>query len=426
LETVPATQLLSDNYLTYGRYINNGRATTGLDGLKNVERRVLLSVNEVARTQFTGSGLIVGHTLGHYHPHGDAYPTLTKLVIQGLVEGYGSFGGFLPQDKPAPMRYTSVRAKQFITDLLFRLSPYVETVESEFGFLEPRYLPTPLPLALATTGSIGIGIGLLTNTPCFSPRSLYASLVNDDPSLLRAPKSVSIVASDVEKLWETGEGYIQYGLKCYQEKSDIDEGRLVSIIEGSPAVFIPDVEKFFSKELQEESVYIRNESRSKLRFVISRVKGLKRITDEDVHTIAQRASVKTVFCRMYVSNGTQAERLSLRDWLRKCWIRFDDALRRYKTDQETKLLHKIHIYNLIPQVYPLFIKNKGTKEIAGILNEPMAIIKEIEGKPLRLLRRRDFDEEIKKIEQEIREIKKLQAQALAEAFISELENVEYA
>lgn len=421
MNTVTASDLVTENYVRYGRYANNGRATVGIDGLKNVERRVFLAVKEEAPRAFVRSAAVIGKALAKYHPHGESsiYNVLCRLVIRGFVEGHGSFGSYFSDDPPAAMRYTSVKAKEGFSDGIFKFADFVEKYENEFGNEEPKYLPIPLPLALLD-GSVGIGVGLLMNIPAFSATSLYAAMKQDKPDLLKAPKGLTLVSGDLQGLWEKGVGHVQYGLRCYQEKSELDEHRVVSIIEGSPRIFVPDLKRTFAQELEEELIYIRNESRDNIRFIISRVKGIKRITDEEMHEKANHASLKTVFCRLYVSRGEVATITPLREWLILCWKNYCDAFDKYKQDQIDSLNYRIHIYELIPQVYPLLVKEIGTQEIARTLSEPMKVIQDIEGKPLRLLRKKDFDEEIRKLRSDMRGVRDLSAEQVGEEFVNDL------
>lgn len=421
MEIISATDMVVQNYITYGRFANNGRATVGVDGLKNVERRVLLSVKEQASRNFVRSSAVIGHALARFHPHGEAsiYNVLCRLVVRGLVEGHGNFGSYFSEDPPAAMRYTSVKAKERFSDGIFKFADFVPVYENEFGIHEPRYLPVPLPLALLD-GSVGIGVGLLMNIPAFSAESLYTAMKKDDPSFLKAPKGLSIVSGDLEGLWTTGSGHVQYGLRCYQEKSDADENRLVSIIEGSPRVFVPDLSKIFAKEIEEELVYIRNESVDNLRFIVSRVKGIKRISDEEMHTKAHQAATKTVFCRLYVSDGEVARVTPLQAWLQTCWKNYCTAFDKYQQYCVDSLEHRIRLFELIPQVYPLLLRETGTQEISRQLNESMKVIQEIEGKPLRLLRKKDFDEEIRSLRREVRAVRDLTAEHIGEEFIKTL------
>jgi DNA gyrase/topoisomerase IV subunit A len=415
METVKCSELITENYLRYGRYVNNGRSTVSIDGLKNVERRVLLGVREVASTKSQASSLVCGYCTGHLHPHGDVYPSLVKLVNEGFVEGHGNFGDHL--SPPAAMRYTKVKANEEFSKNVFRFVDFVPKLESEFGTLEPEYLPVPVPLALCGSGAMGIGVGLLMTVPAFSPQSLLLARKADNPALLRAPKGLSIVDANLTDIWEKGTGHIQYGMRVYNCKSDADEGRTVSVIEGNPRLFIPDVNKAYEQELEDELVYIRDESVDNFRVIISRVKGIKKINDDQVHEKAQHAATRVFYTKLYVSNGTQAVRIGLREWLNQCWKCYEDAFSDYQADQIGKLEYRIHLYDLIPVVYPLLVKGMATKSISGELNETMETIRDIESKPLRLLRKKDFDAEITKLKADVRAVKNLTAEKSGEDFI---------
>jgi topoisomerase-4 subunit A len=63
--------IVSSLYAEYGRYIDSFRAIPKhIDCLKPVERRLLLSVHQVARKKFQKSAKVIGTCIGNYHPHG--------------------------------------------------------------------------------------------------------------------------------------------------------------------------------------------------------------------------------------------------------------------------------------------------------------------------------------------------------------------
>lgn len=138
-------------YSEYGRYINKFRHIPSyIDGLKFVERRLLLTLHEVARKELTGSAEIVGYAL-KYHPHGDAsiYKSLVGLVEQGYAVRQGNWGsqGMIEDDPPAHFRYTETKLEKWVEELAFEYIDYVPWEEFEKK-LEPIYLPCPLPIGL--------------------------------------------------------------------------------------------------------------------------------------------------------------------------------------------------------------------------------------------------------------------------------------
>jgi hypothetical protein len=68
-------------YKDYGEYSNYRNFPLDLDGLKPVERRVLLSAFKIARNSFVKSRQIDAYTIGHYHPHGECVLGETKILL---------------------------------------------------------------------------------------------------------------------------------------------------------------------------------------------------------------------------------------------------------------------------------------------------------------------------------------------------------
>ena len=115
-------------YKRYGKYINSSRSfPLSIDGLKPVERRVLLSTYDIARERLTKCFKIDGHTVGNYHPHGTSYGTIVQLVKQGFLTGQGNFGTNIGVDPcpPAAMRYTEAKLSKETFDMVFKLIKYV-------------------------------------------------------------------------------------------------------------------------------------------------------------------------------------------------------------------------------------------------------------------------------------------------------------
>ena len=86
------------------------------DGLKPVQRRILVAMNDLGLASNRGyrkCAGICGDTSGNYrYPHGEAviYPTLVRLAQSfnmryPLIDGQGNYGS-VDGDPPAAMRYT--------------------------------------------------------------------------------------------------------------------------------------------------------------------------------------------------------------------------------------------------------------------------------------------------------------------------------
>ena len=133
-ETVGTTgQILIEDemrraYLTFAMSVIVSRALPEVrDGLKPVQRRVLVAMNELnlgPRSKHRKCGKIVGDTHGNYHPHGDAaiYQTLARMAQDfvmryPLVYGQGNFGS-MDGDPPAAPRYTEARMTEVAAEML--------------------------------------------------------------------------------------------------------------------------------------------------------------------------------------------------------------------------------------------------------------------------------------------------------------------
>lgn len=428
LEDFDAKDLVERDYREYGRYVNSTRANCRIDGLKDVQRRVLLAIRDLERPgEDISAADVVSRTMSVYHPHGDTsvYDTLCRLVRKGFVEGLSNFGLQLYEDIPAAhYRYTSLKAHKEFSQGAFRFLDYVPVVENEYHLKEAAFLPVPIPLAF-TTGSKGIGVGAASSIPAFSASSLFEALMSDDPSKLKAPPGMFIVSGSVEDIWTKGQGWLQYGLKCYTEWRDLDK-KNVSVIEGSGKFFKPDL-GIFEKHFSDETVYYRDESKSHLKLVISRVKSLKRISDEEVHQMAQQAAVSNMFFRLYVSGEDNVvRRISMRDWMHEMWGRYNAIVDEYKINRVRDLNHKIHILELLPKVAPHILDNKSTEEISTMLNVDIADVKEVESRPIKVLRKSDFGSQIETLKSQVDETKKISSTTLAKQFIDTLDKAQVA
>jgi DNA gyrase/topoisomerase IV subunit A len=173
-------KFIPEYYRNYGQYSNFRNFPMITDGLKPVERRVLLAAYKVARDKFAKSRQVDAYTIGHYHPHGETYGTIVKLVRQGLLIGQGNWGsnvGVQPVGAAAP-RYTECKSSPTTLEMAFKYVKHVEWVDTELGDKEPIYLPTMYPICLlGNEYTQGIGFGYKTFIPCYSKKDLKKRLL---------------------------------------------------------------------------------------------------------------------------------------------------------------------------------------------------------------------------------------------------------
>src|SRR4026209_270548 len=122
------------------------------DGLKPVQRRILVAMNDLGLASNRGyrkCAKICGDTSGNYHPHGEAvvYPTLVRLaqtfnMRYPLVDGQGNFGS-VDGDPPAAMRHTESRMTALATEMLADIDK--DTVDWNPNYDGTRNEPNVLP-----------------------------------------------------------------------------------------------------------------------------------------------------------------------------------------------------------------------------------------------------------------------------------------
>jgi DNA gyrase/topoisomerase IV subunit A len=279
--------IIKDLYAEYGQYINKFRSFPFImDGAKLVERRLLYSLYEVAKSNFVKSAKIVGHCIAHYHPHGDesAYSSLVGLVQNGFATGQGNWGNNIgvDQNPPAAQRYTEVKLQKDILDRTFEYIkdvPYDEVEMEE----EPVFLPTMFPICLLPQNSYcqGMGFGYRTLIPSFKQKDLLKRLewILDDKKgdgPIIKPISLSKIISgneELETLLTTGRAKLEFKGKF--KKIDTKSVVIESI---PPSKTFTAILKKFNKEITiDKSLGWQDESRTstKVRFTIVKPRMLK-------------------------------------------------------------------------------------------------------------------------------------------------------
>ncbi len=176
------------SYLDYAMSVIIARALPDVrDGLKPVQRRILVAMNDLGLASNRGyrkCAKICGDTSGNYHPHGEAviYPAMVRLAQDfnmryPLVDGQGNFGS-VDGDPPAAMRYTEARLAKISEDILADLEK--ETVDFIPNFDQTREEPVVLPSRipnLLVNGASGIAVGMATNIPPHNLREIVEAAI---------------------------------------------------------------------------------------------------------------------------------------------------------------------------------------------------------------------------------------------------------
>src|SRR5476649_1531221 len=149
-------------FLDYASYVIRDRAIPNLaDGLKPVQRRIMLALHEKDDGRFIKVANVVGHTM-QYHPHGDASIGDALVVLANkryLIEGQGNFGNIFTGDPAAASRYIECRLTELARTEVFNdsITDFIPSYDGRNK--EPVTLPCKLPLNLML-GTEGIAVGL--------------------------------------------------------------------------------------------------------------------------------------------------------------------------------------------------------------------------------------------------------------------------
>jgi DNA gyrase subunit A len=176
------------SYLDYAMSVIIARALPDVrDGLKPVQRRILVAMNDLGLASNRGyrkCAKICGDTSGNYHPHGEAviYPALVRQAQDfnmryPLIDGQGNFGS-VDGDPPAAMRYTEARLAKISEDILADLEK--DTVDFIPNFDQTREEPVVLPSRtpnLLVNGASGIAVGMATNIPPHNLREIVEAAI---------------------------------------------------------------------------------------------------------------------------------------------------------------------------------------------------------------------------------------------------------
>ena len=149
-------------FLDYASYVILERAVPHLnDGLKPVQRRILHSMKEMEDGRYNKVANVVGNTM-KYHPHGDMSITDAMVHIGQkdlLIDTQGNWGNVLTGDRAAAARYIEARLTKFALEVVYNPKTTKWRDSYDGRNKEPETLPVKFPLLLAQ-GVEGIAVGL--------------------------------------------------------------------------------------------------------------------------------------------------------------------------------------------------------------------------------------------------------------------------
>lgn len=242
--TVDFATTIEEDYGKYAALTNIGRAMSSvIDGLKPVQRRVLYSMfnsGYYPNKKPAKSLMVVGNTIGHYHPHGDCYDSITNMANMStrihLVDIHGSQGEHFG-DKPAAPRYTESSLSPAGVLLVDEIKDGFVEMEDNYDGTEKiaKYLPAQFP-NLLINGSTGMAVAYSSTIPQHNPDEVIEAVkyriehpnctVDDIMKIMPGPDYstggiISLEESDIRSYYETGSGHITISGEYVVEGSEI-------------------------------------------------------------------------------------------------------------------------------------------------------------------------------------------------------------
>jgi topoisomerase-4 subunit A len=160
----PLAEHYRDWFLDYASYVILDRAVPHIDdGLKPVQRRILHTLYEMDDGRFHKVANVTGQTMA-LHPHGDASISAALVAIGQramLIEPQGNFGNPITGDASAAPRYIEARLTPFAREVLFNPKTTTWQLSYDGRKNEPVTLPAKFPIVLLE-GAEGIAVGLTT------------------------------------------------------------------------------------------------------------------------------------------------------------------------------------------------------------------------------------------------------------------------
>lgn len=347
VETIPVDEFVRNNYSSYGSTTNRVRYFPQKDGLKSVTRRILYTMSEIAVNKEQASTSVVGYTIQNSHPFGDKaiYDVVSNLARLNIITGVGDFGSKTHETlKAAAMRYTQVYMSKSQYKYFFYLEKYAEKIEGELRE-EAQRLIVPVPLMLIT-GGFSWGIGVAARYPAFTYESILDAFTNNDPSLLKSSFGYEIdyTESNLEGIWNTGKG------RLVIKYPEVYEYYGTVVMKGSAEIFAPNLHRLQEWE-SAGLVEIDYLSTDEFEVHVRRVKGIRRISDQDILNECKRITTLSKNYNIIVSdNDLVLRNYSMKQWISECMIEYVQKHADHVASEVNRLNFAVRVAELTPMV----------------------------------------------------------------------------
>ena len=329
MPSINAEDLVRQAYSEYGSYVNNFRALPDIrDGLKPVQRRILLSASDSGSlSKVVKSAVVVSGTTGSYHPHGESsvYNAMVKMVNHQvpMFTPQGNFGlRSYVSAPPAAMRYTGVQLKNVASSIYLAHRKYAPEYKNELHVSEPHFLPTSVPYCLLN-GCIGIGIAVRTHIPPVTLISLKKAIKfylmgKSMPLLSPSPPGgmgwIEMEPSEVMSLNYLGHGTATIGAHVSWEFDENDRTYSICVSDAPEGLSYGRIKASLEIDnlISDGYVRIRNASTSSTKILIRRTKNTRRINDEDLFERVKSSMKRQISFQCVVSDNGVAKKVGIR------------------------------------------------------------------------------------------------------------------
>jgi len=384
----------------------------GIDGLKESQRKILYAVKK-RNLKYSGKSLKVAQLAGYTAEHSDYHHGENNLLetIIGMAQEFpgsnnipllyrdGMFGTRLSMGQDAASGRYIFTKMDSLTELIFREEdePILNYVRDDGGnFIEPEYYVPILPMILIN-GCEGIGTGWSSKVPSFDPLEIVEAikiwLENDGEVLIQDPDDPTNIVSmfpeftpwyrgfigDIEKNGENR--FISYGIVEEGKKGTIEVKELpVSMATEKFAEFCEDLKA--DKKIKSVSNY---SSTKNVHFVITED---KEIFQCDLDTLKLHSYLYTSNMVMF-NEKIQIKKHDTVDSILDtfCAVRFGyyEKRKRHQLDALEKEIRYL-----------------GNKErfVSEVVSKTISIMNEEESDIIDQLKKRGYDQDPKKNEDE--------------------------
>lgn len=352
-------------YKEYGEYVNFSRQFPLInDGLKPVERRILLSSYKIAKDKLVKSARIDGHVIGNYHPHASVYSSIVQLVRQGFLEGQGNFGcnvGVEPEPAAAS-RYTECRLALFTNRIAFKYINHVDWEINDLGEKEPKFLPTMLPFCLmGKEFTQGIGFGYRSYIPCYKPEDLYKRLlwlleISKRKPTIKPITDCTIEAShsDLEKLLTEGKSTIDISGVIKEDPIH----NIVSLLSWPPGKRFESLLNKFSEEITRQDIGFTDLSvtETRIQFEVIKQRNRDKIYENLVKKLKESIKGRISFENILVNENQKVELVSVDKMLLASFDTFSKTCARMLKFELNLRIIKIDSLSMLEKIRPAIIE----------------------------------------------------------------------